>query len=72
MAIHRLLSDDALRHQISHNAATDAHQRFDARRMSEEYLRWYGEILGRPGLSSQMRETTREAAGATRNTGASV
>lgn len=50
-AIVKLLTDDALRLQLSRNAAEEAQRRFDLNRLVETYLRWYEEILmlNKPG-----------------------
>jgi glycosyltransferase involved in cell wall biosynthesis len=44
-AIHRVLSDEALRLRLSRNAAADAAARFDFRTTADAYLAWYEEIL---------------------------
>ncbi len=44
-AIGRLLDDDALLKQMSRNAASDAHRRFDLSRQADDYLAWYREAL---------------------------
>ncbi|MBX6312421.1 MAG: glycosyltransferase [Isosphaeraceae bacterium] len=43
-AIARLLGNEALRHQLSQNAAWDARERFDVRRQVSAYLDWYTEL----------------------------
>ena len=45
-AVITLLTDDELRLQLGRNAAEDAQRRFDLNRQVEDYIGWYGEILG--------------------------
>ncbi len=46
-AIDALLSDEGLRRRFSAWAVQDAANRFDLNRQADEYLEWYGTILGR-------------------------
>jgi glycosyltransferase involved in cell wall biosynthesis len=45
VAIERLLTDESLRRQLAENAAQDARQRFDLKRQTGEYLRWYEKLV---------------------------
>ncbi|MFH1942566.1 MAG: glycosyltransferase [bacterium] len=54
-AIMTMLTDDAFRRGCGRRAAEDARKRFDVRRMVDDYLHWYREILKR---SRQQREET--------------
>jgi glycosyltransferase involved in cell wall biosynthesis len=46
-SVERLLNDSPLRNRLSENASRDARSRFDLRRQVDDYLEWYGEILGK-------------------------
>ena len=45
VAIERLLTDESLRRQLAENAAHDARQRFNLKRQTGEYLRWYEKLV---------------------------
>lgn len=55
-ALIRLLSDHTLRAKLARNAARDARERFDVERYADDFVAWYGEILGGDAAGWMHRE----------------
>ncbi len=60
-AIITLLTEDALRMRLGHNAAEDAQRRFDLNRQVGKYLEWYQELIGKSTTTPLKRVACEES-----------